>query len=441
MTDRLPLRQSIGLFRATSMVVGIIIGASIFVQPSAITAQVPTVGGVLLVWTVAGALTLIGSLVIAELSSAWPRTGGVYVWLNEAYSPVVGFLWGWAMFWTMHSGIIAAIATIFARYVGTFVALSDAGTKVVAVAAVCVLSAVNYRGIQHGTAVQAVLTVIKVLAILLIIAVGVSVGTHLGDVSTVGNAAPVTVSGFFAALIAGLFAYGGWHMVSYSAEETRDPTRTIPRALLIGTLLVTVLYVAVNAAYMSVLPLDVVRNSSRVAADFADVAVGGSGRELMAVLVMLSTLGAANGVILAGPRVYLAMSRDGVLFRWLGEVHPQFRTPHRAIVVQALWSSILVATGSYRVLFTRVVYTEWIFFGLLAASLFMLRKRSDYTPAYRLWGYPFLPLVFVLSSAAIVANQIWTQPRESATGLLLVLAGLPAYYLWAKPRHQPGART
>lgn len=416
------------------MVVGIIIGASIFVQPSAITAQVPSVGGVLLVWAVAGCLTLIGSLVIAELSSAWPRTGGVYVWLSDAYSPLVGFLWGWAMFWTMHSGIIAAIATIFARYVGTFVPLTDGGTKIVAVAAVGVLSAVNYRGIQHGTAVQAVLTVIKVVAILLIIAVGASVGTHLGDTTPIADTAPVTVTGFFGALVAGLFAYGGWHMVSYSAEETRDPTRTIPRALLIGTLAVTVLYVAVNAAYMAVLPLDVVRNSTRVAADFADVAVGGSGRELMAILVMLSTLGAANGVILAGPRVYLAMSRDGLLFRWLGAVHPQYRTPHRAIVVQALWSSILVATGSYRVLFTRVVYTEWIFFGLLAASLIVLRKRPEYAPRYRVWGYPLLPLLFVASSAAIVVNQMITQPVESAMGLLLVLAGVPAYFLWAKKR-------
>ena len=435
------LRQSIGLFRATAMVVGIIIGASIFVQPSAITAEIPTVGGVLLVWSVAGLLTLIGSLIIAELSSAWPRTGGVYVWLSEAYSPLIGFLWGWAMFWTMHSGIIAAIATVFATYLGTFVPLGDIGTKVVAVAAVCLLSVVNYRGIQHGSTVQAVLTVVKVAAILIIIGIGAAVGTHLLDAPSAVATAPVSVPGFFTALVAGLFAYGGWHMVSYAAEETRDPTRTIPKALLIGTLAVTALYVAVNAAYMAVLPLEVVRSSTRVAADFADAAVGGSGREMMAVLVMLSTLGAANGVILAGPRVYLAMSRDGVLFRWLGEVHPEYRTPHRAILVQAIWSSVLVATGSYRVLFTRVVYTEWIFFALLAASLIILRKRADYTPSYRVWGYPFLPLLFVLSSAAIVVNQVITQPSESLFGLMLVVAGVPAYLLWARRRPPTGVRS
>src|SRR3972149_2414456 len=185
---------------------------------------------------------------------------------------------------------------------------------------------------------------------------------------------------FVLAMIAGLFAFGGWHMVSYAAEETENPTRTIPRALLVGTLLVPALYVGVNAAYLHVLPLERVAASTRVAADFADVTVGGSGAPIMSALVVLSTLGAMNGVILAGPRVYLAMANDGLLFRWIGGVHPAFRTPHRAITLQALWSSVLVATGTYRALFTRVVYTEWIFFALLAAGLFVLRRRAGYAP-------------------------------------------------------------
>ena len=434
MTPPPAFRRSIGLFRATSMVVGIIIGASIFAQPSAITSDVPSVGGVLAVWAVAGALTLIGALVIAELSSAWPRTGGVYAFLGEAYSPAVGFLWGWAMFWSMHSGIIAAIATVFARYAGTFVPLGESGTKLVAVAAVWVLSAVNYLGIQHGSALQAALTVVKVVAVMLIIAVGLAVGTHLAPGAGTAVQATVAPSAFINALIAGLFAFGGWHLVSYAAEETIDPARTIPRALVIGTVTVTVLYVALNAAYMAVLPLEVVRGSSRVAADFADAAVGGSGKELMSALVVLSTLGAMNGVILAGPRVYLAMARDGLLFRWMGALHPRFLTPHRAIVAQAAWSSVLIVTGSYRALFTRVVYTEWVFFGLLSASLFLLRRRPGYAPAFRAWGYPVLPALFVASTAVIVIHQVVTAPRESAAGALFVLAGLPVYFLWARRR-------
>ena len=426
------------------MVVGIIIGASIFVQPSAVTAQVPSVAGVLLVWATSGALTLIGALVVAELASAWPRTGGVYVYLREIYSPAVAFLWGWAMFWTMHSGIIAVIAMVFAQYMGTFIPLGNAGTRVVAIAAVLVLSAVNYRGVREGSAVQAILTSIKVLAIVLIIAVAFTIATHaagaLGAPAGARAAAPMLPSGraFALALIAGLFAFGGWHMVSYAAEETIDPTRTIPRALVAGTLTVTALYVALNAAYLRVLSLDTVARSSRVAADFADAAAGGHGAAIMSALVILSTLGGINGVILAGPRVYLAMAHDGVLFKWVGAVHPAYRTPHRAIALQAVWSSVLVATGSYRALFTRVVYTEWIFFGLLAAGLFVLRKRAGYAPAYRVWGFPVLPALFVVSTAAIVINQIAAQPVESIAGLLFVLLGLPVYYIWAtNPTRNP----
>jgi len=437
------------------MVVGIIIGASIFVQPSAVTAQVPTATGVLLVWAAAGALTLIGSLVVAELASAWPRTGGVYVFLRDAWSPALGFLWGWAMFWTMHTGIIAAIATVFARYLGTFVSLGDAGTRLVAMGGIVLLSAVNYRGVGPGGAVQAALTLVKVLAIVAIVAVAVLVGAPGETVGPVAGAAAGTATGaaagagavvgasspmvapgaFFAALVAGLFAFGGWHMVSYAAEETIDPERTIPRALLIGTTLVTALYLAVNAAYLHVLPLDTVSHSTRVAADFADATLGGSGRELMSAIVVVSTLGAMNGVILAGPRVYLAMARDGLMFQWAAAIHPVYRTPHRAIVLQAVWACVLAGTGSYRVLFTRVVYTEWIFFGLMAASLFLLRRRAGYAPAYRMWGHPVLPAIFVLSTAGIVVSQVIAQPRESLTGLLLVLSGLPIYHFWARRAH------
>ncbi len=435
LTAPMELRRSIGFFRATTMVVGIIIGASIFVQPSAVTAQVPSVPGVLLVWAASGALTLIGALVIAELASAWPRTGGVYVFLRELYSPAVAFLWGWAMFWTMHSGIVAVIAMVFARYAGTFIPLGDIGTRAMAIGAVLVLSAVNYRGVREGSAVQAAFTSIKVLAIVLIIAIAFTFASHADGALGAPAAAVATLpSGraFALALIAGLFAFGGWHMVSYAAEETVDPARTIPRALVAGTLTVTALYVALNAAYLRVLPLATVAQSSRVAAEFADAAVGGHGAQIMSALVILSTLGAINGVILAGPRVYLAMAHDGLLFKWAGAVHPTYRTPHRAIALQAVWSCVLVATGSYRALFTRVVYTEWIFFGLLAAGLFVARRRAGYAPPYRVWGFPVLPAVFVISTLAIVVNQVVAQPAESITGLLFVLLGLPVYYIWAR---------
>ena len=449
------LRRAIGLLRATALVVGTIIGASIFVQPSLISGEVPSVPGVLLVWAAAGLLTMIGALVAAELSSAFPRTGGVYVFLREAYSPLVGFLWGWAMFWVMHTGIIAAIAMVFARYTGHFVPLDDLGLRLVAIAAILALSAVNYVGVRTGSAVQATLTLIKVAALVLIVALGAwfaiapepaavaaagSAGTPAGMAqNSATGAAPSIIpslGAFLTAIVAGLFAFGGWHMVTYSAEETVNPVRTIPRALAIGTLTVTALYIAVNAAYLAVLPLETVTGSTRVAADFADALLGAGGASVMAAVVMLSTLGAITGIILAGPRVYLSMAQDGLLFGWAGAIHPRFRTPHNAIVLQGAWASVLVATGSYRALFTRVIYTEWIFFGLMAASLLILRRRAGYAPAYRVPGHPVLPLIFVASTAAIVVNQIITDPVDSATGLLLVLAGIPVYHFWAGARRR-----
>ncbi len=414
------------------MVVGTIIGAAIFVQPSEIAGQIPTLWGVLLVWIVSGVLTLIGALVCAELASTFTRTGGVYVFLREAYHPSVGFLWGWAMFWSMHSGIIAVIAVVFARYTAFFVPLTDAGTKVVAIAVILVLSATNYVGVKHGTLVQASFTAGKLAAIAVIVVLGVALGARAPDHFVASAEVPhVGVSNFLTALVAGLFAFGGWHMVTYNAEETVDPRRTIPRALIVGTLIVTACYVAMNAVYMYVLPISTVASSTRVAADFADALLGFGGGAFMSAIVMFSTFGALSGIVLAGPRVYYAMAQDGLLFKWVGTVHPAFRTPHRAILMQAVWSSILVATGTFRALFTRVIYTEWIFFALLALSLVILRRRSDVRRTYAAWGYPVAPMLFIVMALAIVANQLVTNTGQSVTGLVLVLAGIPVYYLWA----------
>lgn len=423
-----------GLSHATAMVVGIIIGASIFVQPSEITGRVPSVSGVFLVWLISGILTFFGALVCAELASIFTRSGGVYVYLKEAFSPSIGFLWGWAMLWTMHSGIIAAVAVIFARYLAYFVPMSPALVKLTAIAVILILSAINFRGIKQGSTLQTLVTLGKVAAIALIIVLGFALGARVPEhfVTSSTSAQGFTFNDFLLALVAGLFAFGGWHMVTYSSEETKDPRRTIPRALMLGTLIVTLCYIAMNAVYMYILPLDRVASSTRIAADAADALVGFGGGAVMSALVVFSTFGALNGIILSGPRVYYAMAQDGLLFRWAGQVHRRYQTPHKAILLQAVWSSILVATGTYRALFTRVVYTEWIFFGLMAIGLILLRRRPGLNRGYRIWGYPIVPLVFALSSFIIVINQVVSDPRESFFGLLLVLIGLPVYYVWIK---------
>jgi APA family basic amino acid/polyamine antiporter len=436
-TEARPLTRSIGLLRGTAMVVGIIIGASVFVQPSEIGRHVPDVTGILLVWLLAGALTFFGASITAELASALPRAGGVYVFLTEAYSPALGFLWGWAMFWSAHSGIVAAIAVVVGRYVGYFIPLGDTAVRGVAIAAILLLSAINYLGVRQGSAVQTFFTIVKVLAILLMLVMVAVLAPARAPLE--GQGAPVPATEFILALIGGLFAYGGWHMVTYAAEETRAPQKTIPRALLIGTLIVTFCYLALNAAYLHVLPLSRVIRSPRIAADVATALIGPRGAAAVSLLVIVSALGALGGVILAGPRVYFAMARDGLLFRWAGTVHPRFRTPHLAIVLQALWASVLVATGSYRSLFTRVVYTEWIFFGLMAAGMFILRRRPGYAPTYRTVGYPLVPVIFIASSVIIVLSQIAAAPLESGSGLLLVVAGLPVYFWWTRRRAGKGA--
>jgi len=438
------LSRSITAVHATALVVGIIVGASIFVQPSVITGTVPTVAGVYSVWAISGVLTLFGALIAAELASAYPQAGGVYVFLREAYSPAVGFLWGWAMFWTMHTGIIAAIATVFARYVGFFFPVGDVGLRVIAAAAIVVLTAVNYIGVRQGSLVQTTFTALKLVAIAAII-VAAFVFRRADPCSgpTSGFATSCTPSAIFTAskvplaVVAGLFAFGGWHMVTYAAEETRDPERTIPRALTIGVAIVTLCYIALNAAYFHVLRPDQIASSTRVAADAADAVLGTGGAALMSLVVAVSTFGALNGVILSGPRAYLAMARDRLLISWAAAIHPRFQTPHRAILLQGLWAVILVSTGTYRALFTRVVYTEWLFFALMAAGLFRLRPRSEYRPVYRVWGYPAVPVVFILSSAYIVGNQIVAEPVQSLTGLAFVAAGLPVYWLFVRRSRPP----
>jgi basic amino acid/polyamine antiporter, APA family len=427
------LRRSMGLSHATAMVVGIIVGASIFAQPSEITRLVPSTRGLLLVWLAAGALTFCGALVCAELSAVYPETGGVYVFLRQIYSPGLAFLWGWAMFWSMHSGIIAAIAVITARYVGYFVPLSETGVRAVAIGAILLLSIINYWGIKPGSAVQLVLTAAKIAAIVVMVVLLFWFGgsAHRGLTET---AAPpsLPLASYGLAIAAGLFSFGGWHMVTYAAGETRDPERTIPRALVLGTLIVTGCYVLLNAAYLYVLPLASVAQSTRVAADATGRALGAGAGGALAVIVIVSGLGSDNGIILAGPRVYYAMARDGLAFRWLGEVHPRRQTPHLAIAAQAVVASLLVATNSYRELFTRVVYTEWLFFALLAAGLFLLRRRGAFRPRYMGWAYPLAPALFVVVSAAIALEQIAANPRGSAMGLGLILIGVPVYLLWKR---------
>ena len=427
------LRRSMRLSHATAMVVGIIIGATVFIQSSEISRLVPTTRGVMLAWLLAGGLTLCGALVCAELSAIFPQTGGVYIFLKQIFSPALGFLWGWTMFWSMHSGIVAAIAVVLARYIAYFLPLSEGAIRLVAIAAILLLSGINYLGIKLGGTVQLVVTAAKLGAVVLLVVLLFWFGGAAHRALPVEFAThPPSLVNYGLAIAAGLFAFGGWHQVTYTAGETQDPQRTIPRALLLGTLIVTVCYMLLNGAYQYVLPLKEIVNSRHVAADATQRVLGGGGAGAIAGLIVLSAFGALNGVILAGPRVYYAMAADGLAFRWLGAVRPRRQTPYLALAAQALWSCVLVATDSYRALYSRVVYSEWFFFALLAAGLFLLHRRGEYKPVVLKWAYPWVPALFVVVSLGIVVNQCVANPRDSALGLALLLLGLPVYLLWSR---------
>jgi APA family basic amino acid/polyamine antiporter len=412
-----------GLVRTTALVVGIIVGASIFVQPSEVSRHVSTIPAMFAVWSAAGVMSIAGALVSASLARKFPKTGGVYVYLRETISPGAGFLWGWAMFWSAHSGIVAAISMVFARYVSVLVPLNDFQTRSVAVGVILLISTINYFGVRAGSAVQTAFTIAKLSAIAgILVAVAALAPPQAASIPAANG--PSGIREFLLAISAGLFTFGGWHMVTYAAGETRDAAKTIPRALFIGMIIVTVCYLSLNAAYLRVLPLETVLNSQHVAADAAGVLAGSRGASLVAILVIISAFGGLSGTILAGPRVYYAIAQDGLAWRAMGTAHPRFQTPYVAIVAQAIWASALVATGTYRVLFTRVVYTEFLFFGLMTIGLFRFEKRA--TPA---------GLLFLAGCAVVVGNQLAADLKEAAIGLLMVAAGIPVYYFLKRSQH------
>jgi len=412
-----------GLVRTTALVVGIIIGASIFVQPSEVSRHVSTIPAMFAVWSAAGIMSIAGALVSASLARRFPKTGGVYVYLRETISPGSAFLWGWAMFWSAHSGIVAAIAMVFARYTAVLIPLTDLQMKEVAIGIVLLISAINYFGVNAGSAMQTGFTIAKLGAILLIlVAVVFLAPQHVPQETSKTSASGLHE--FLLAISAGLFTFGGWHMVTYAAGETRNAERTIPRALFIGMIIVTLAYLSLNAAYLHVLPLDTVLNSQHVAADAAAVLAGSNGAKLVAILVLISAFGGLSGTILAGPRVYYAIANDGLAWKAMATAHPKFQTPHIAILAQAAWVSVLVATGTYRALFTRVVYTHILLFGLKTNG--HMRVENKIVNA---------SLIFLAGCKLVVGNQLAADWKEAIIGLMLVAAGIPVYYFLKQRKH------
>jgi APA family basic amino acid/polyamine antiporter len=431
------LPRVLGLWDIVSIVIGGVIGSGIFLVPKDMAAAMGGPLLILAVWAVGGLLSFFGALSFGELGAAMPEAGGVYVYLREAYGSLVAFLFGWTLFLVIDSGAIATLAVAFSsKYLPHFFALSPAAQKVVSVALILFLMAVNYIGVRAGANLQNLLTVIKLSGL-----VGICVVIFLFAKGTtanfVGGGAPTLGGGFWSrfgiALIASLWAYKGWESATYSAGETKNPQRNLPLGILIGCGAIIVLYIIAQLAYLYVIPASGIAHSDRIAADAMNLVLGGIGASIISFIILFSIMGATNQNFICSPRVYFAMAKDGLFFPQIAAVHPKFLTPHVSIVAIGLWSIILSLSGTFEQLFTYVIFGQWIFFGLTVAAVIVLRKkRPDLPRPYKTWGYPVTPLVFILAALYIAASSLISQFWNALAGLGIIVLGLPFYFIWKR---------
>ena len=441
--DRPTYARRLGPFSATMVVVGGIIGAGIFLNPTIVAQRVGSAGLTLAVWGIGALIALAGALCFGELGSRRPRAGGGYVYIRETFGPLPAFLYGWALLLVMATGAIGAVAVTFARYT---VALAgwDAGVTVpLAVAAILVVSAVNYVGVRPGAVVQNVFTLLKLAALAALIVAGLAALAAGHQAPAVAEAARPATTGALvraigAALVPVLFAYGGWQQSNFIAEEMIAPERNLPRAIVLGVIIVVAVYLLANVTYLAALGAGGLAASSAPAADTMERLTGPVGRTLISAGIALSSFGFLNLVILVSPRVYQAMAADGSFLPQLARIHPRYRTPTAAIVFQCAWAVLLTLSGTYGQLLDWVVFGDWIFFGLAVAALFVYRRReglsagSGVTPAggYRALGYPVTPALFVAAAAYVVISSVLANPRNALYGTLLLLAGIPVFRFW-----------
>jgi basic amino acid/polyamine antiporter, APA family len=433
---RRELPRRLGVWSAAAVLVGSTIGSGIFRVPSTVAGDVGTVGAAALLWVLGGVVALFGALTIAELAALFPQSGGIYVFLREAYGPLAAFLFGWTELLVIRPSAYGAIAMIFAAYVGAFIPLSDPQVHLTAAAAIAFVAAANYRSVLFGAAIENATMAAKALALLGVAVVALAFGDPAhGAFAGAIVFTPTTWGGFGVALIAVLWAYDGWADLTFMAGEVKEPGRTLPRALLGGTLAILVIYLAANTAYFYVLPLADMATSKLVAADAAIRIFGQAGASIIAGLVLLSTFGSLNGSMMTGPRILWAMADDDLLFRPIARVHPRFRTPHVAIVVAALLGIGYVSIRSFEQLADAFILGIWPFYALAVGAVFLVRRqRPDLQRPYRTVGYPWVPMVFLLASVLMLLNALVKQPASTGVDFGIILAGIPVYWAWVKWR-------
>jgi APA family basic amino acid/polyamine antiporter len=456
--------RAISRLDATALVVGSMIGSGIFIVSAEILREVHAPGLLLVVWAVSGAVTLMGALTYGELAAMFPGAGGQYVYLREGISPLFGYLYGWTLFVVIQTGTIAAVAVAFARFTAVFwpglspdvflgftvhfpppigdIAVGLSPQRILAVVSVAVLTWINVRGVRTAAVIQTTLTAVKTGALALLILLGLTIGRNAdalaanfgGSFWATGGVA-VGVGAIGAAMVGSLFSMDAWNNVGFAGSELKNPVRDLPIAMGAGVLIVTALYLLANVAYLNVLPAAAITNApqDRVGTAALQAMLGDPGLKLMAAAIMISTFGCNNGLILSGARVYYAMARDDLFFESAGVLHPQYKTPVVALIVQALWTSLLCLSGTYSQLLNFVIFAALVFYGLTAVGLFALRiKRPAAERPVRAPGYPWLPALYVVATAVIAGNLLSQDATRtySALGLGLVVLGVPVYFGW-----------
>ena len=437
-------RRALGSFDATMVVVGGIIGSGIFILPSIVARRLPTPGLVLAAWAAGGAIALAGAFAFAELAALFPRAGGEYVYLREAYHPLVAFLFGWASLLLIQGGGLAAVSITFAQYALRILNRNPAWAPVMAAVSISAVAVVNFLGVKPGSRLLNVLVILKFVALATLIGGGLLFPPDSGPkVAFSQPPPPASFAAFGAALVPILFAYGGWQSVNLVAEETREPRRTIPRALMIGVGIVIAVYLLANVVYLKVLTHPGLAAGETPAAEALQWIFGPGADRLIAAAIAVSAFGFLDLTLLAQTRIYYAMGKDGVFFPALARLHPRFATPALAIVLQAVWGIVLVLTGTYGELVDQVVFGDWIFFGLTVAAIFVFRRRIPLPTrepgSFRTPGYPVVPALFVAAAATVVVSAVRTNPLRSGIAIGLLAVGPLVYWFFARRRREDPA--
>jgi APA family basic amino acid/polyamine antiporter len=444
------LVRAIGVGSATLLVINNVIGSAIFLTPGTMAAVLPSAPLLLAAWAAGGVIALCGGLTYAEMGAMYPRSGGLFLFLTQAYGPLVGFLFGWACMLVIGSGSIATVAVGFATYFGYFFpalsttrivaalpmpwgTLAVSAGQIVAAWSILVLGAINYVGVESGNRVQAALTVLKVAALGALPLVAFALHPVTPAMTPIVPPIARPAAAFGVAMIAVMWAYEGWYYLPFCAGEIEEPRRTVPRALIAGIVSLVAIYLSVNVAYMMALPLDEMRGVERIAEKAFTALVGPVGATFVAAAVVVSTLGCNAASVIPVSRVAYAMAAGGVFFKAAAAVHPRYHTPHVAIVITCVWAALLTLTGTYEQLFTWVTFASVAFGVLGGLAIFRLRRVAAAVPRpYRTWGYPVVPALFVGGLAVLVVNTLVERPSESLIGLGLVALGLPMYWYWTR---------